>query len=325
MSISNSLAENVYYNFNIKKKPNETATYVAVSDTRNLPIIENPSDYEIAVARFTLPTNALPIFVWKGDTYFQVAFTYGSTIVKKYCIWTPTTSSGRDLYGKSIWIHQTFIDIINKALLDGFTELKTLEPLCPATEPPFLTYNTRSQIITWNMEQVYGDTTKVFLNSKLFLMMPSFRAFNDILDNEDFYQIISKDLGGGSNSTVINGKNYYSTKQEFITIFLWKDFKTIIFETDNIPIDSEYSMAQVNDYRRVLTDFEMVQGLLQEKQIVQYYPRAEMRWYDLVSSQQLRTMDIKIYWADSFGNTYKYYIDSDFIFTMKLYMRKKLN
>jgi len=323
MSIQNNLADNVYYNFLIKKSPSSVYQYVAEREIRNVPILENPNDYEVAVARFTLPTNAIPIFVWKGDTYFQVTFTFASTIVKKYCVWQPS-STGGGFNERSIWVHQAFIDIVNKALLDGFTELKTLEPTCPATEPPFLTYNSRTQLLTWNMEQVYGDTTKVFFNSKLYLLMPSFRVFNDYVGGEYIYQMISKDLGGGINSTVINGKNYYSTKQEFVTIGIWKDFKTIIFETDNIPIDSEYTMAQANDYRRVLTDFEMVQGALQEKQIVQYYPRAEMRWYNFVSSQQMRTMDIKIYWADKLGNAYKFYVDSDFVFTLKLYMRRKI-
>jgi len=321
VSLNNDNAQNVYYNFNVRKGVNDIYTYIATSDTRTHAIIDNPCDYEIAVARFSLPTNALPVFVWKGDTYFEIAYTFGATTIKKYLIFTPNTT-GNDLYGNTIWTYQHFIDIINNALRDGFTDLKTAEPLCPATEPAFLSYTATTQLLVWNVEQAYGTTTKVYFNQNLFFLVPSFQAFGTTLGGVKFWEVISKN--NGNNSTVIDGTNYYSTKQEYPTVFLWKDFKTMIFETDNIPVDSEYTMAQENDYRHVLTDFEASQGELQEKQIVQYYPRADFRWYDLISCKQLRTMDLKVYWADKTGKPYLFYLDVDDIFTMKLYLRKKI-
>lgn len=319
-SVINSDVNNIYYNFNVKKG-NEIYNYIAVNDTRSQAILEKASDYEIAVARFSLPTNAMPVFIWKGDEYFQIAYTFGSTTVTKYVVFVPSTT-GNDIYGNSIWTYQQFIDLINTALKNGFTDLKIAEPSCPATEPAFLSLNSKSKLLVWNTEQSYGTSTKVYFNRKLFFLMPSFQAFGTTLNNTLFWQMISKN--NGNNSNVINGINYYSTKQEYPTIFLWKDFKTMIFETDNIPIDSEYSMAQQNDFRRVLTDFEVTQGLYEEKQVIQYYPRAEMRWYDLISSQQLRKMDLKVYWADNIGKTYPLYLDANYVFTMKLYLRKKL-
>jgi len=322
ISLNNDLINNIYYNFNIRKKENEFDTYTAVNDTRTQAIINNPSDYEIAVARFSLPTYSLPVFIWKGNEYFQLVYTYGITKIFKYVKFSPSISNN-NIYGDCIWTYQQFIDLINKALKEAFTDLKTAEPLCPATEPAFLYYNAKTRLLVWNTEQAYGTTTKVYFNQELFFLMPSFSAFGTTINNILFWEMKSKD--NKNNHAIINGINYFSTKQEYPTVYLWKNFKTIIFQTDNIPVNSEYTMSQQNDFRRVLTDFEVVQGDLDEKQVIQYYPRAEMRWYDLMSSQQLRKMDIKVYWGDNTGKIYPLFLDTDnFIFTMKLYLRKKI-
>lgn len=313
----NNQADNIYYNFRITQGENPYYAYTATSNIRSTPILEKASDYEVAVARFTLPMNAVPVFVWKGNGFFKVAMTFGASEFVQPLEFIPN-SSGNDLYGDTIWTYQHFVDIINKGLSDCFNNLKLLEPTCPATEPPVVVFDSKSRLLSWKAQQIYGSTTKAYFNKELFFINTSFHAFEKNLGTEPFWEIISKD-------NVVNRSGaYYITKQEYSTLFRWNDFTGILFETDNIPVDSEYIMSQTNDFRKLLTDFEPLQDE-NNKISIQYFPQGEMRWYDLVSNKDLRTMDLKVYWTDNRGVIYPLYVDADLVFTMKLYFRKKIS
>jgi hypothetical protein len=315
--------DNVYFNIRIKgTDPNlgqGTRGNRAKFEVSTIePVLKDASKYELAVIRFSVPTEAVPIFIWKGNDVYNVRMTYGASEVYKNLIFVQNSTS--DLYGGSIWNYQEFVDIINNALSDAFTDLKALEPLMPPTEAPFMTYDPSTGLLSYNVEQVYANTTQVFLNEPLYLLVPSFQNFDVKLAPTVYYfQLLAKD--NKNNSIIYNGKNYYSTKQEWRTLFLWSDFQTILFETNLIPVNPEYLPSQNNATRQLLTDFEPLEDI-NNRSAIQFYPRGDLRWYSLTSNDELNNLDLNVLWEDQGGNLYPLYLPDNATLTMKLQFRK---
>lgn len=311
----------IYYNIEISKAvdPLQIGIFglIKFNENRTVPIVDKPSDYHLAVTRFNLPAQLIPIFIWPGDDKYFVKMTFGFSTVTKYLQFIPNTT-GNDFYGNTIWEYQEMIDILNKALSDAYTDLKALEPTMTPTEAPFMTYDADSKLLKWNIEQLYANTTKVYFSNQMFE-----RYFNSfqVFDLNTDYQMLCKD--NGNNSTVINGKNYFSTYQEYRTIDLWSDIKAILFETNRIPTSPEFLSGQKNITRQVLTDFVPTEGI-NDRSNIQYYPQGPLRYYDLNSNYPLRETDLSLRWEDRNGNTYPLYLQDNEKFTMKLLFRKKL-
>ena len=249
---------------------------------------------------------------------------YNNTVVKKYLEFIPNEESISSLYGNVIWSYQQFIDIINKCLFDVFTEIKATTA-SPVTEAPFMTYNATTKLITLNIEQLYSNTTQLWLNNYLYITMPSFQKYSannlNISMLGIWNRLFCKD--NLNNSSIINGKPYFSTKQEFVTMYRLNDFKSIVFETNSIPVSSEYIMTQKNISETILADFEISEGYYDNYQVVQFTPSGDIRWYDLESALELRTIKLKVFWTTRNGTIYPLFIDND-LFTLKIYIRKKI-
>ena len=85
--------DNIYYNVTIKK--NDTNGGKAIfSENRVEPIVDNPSDYELAVVRFSVPAVNIPIMYFdsepgKLDKDFKVSMTYDGVTETKDLVWIP--------------------------------------------------------------------------------------------------------------------------------------------------------------------------------------------------------------------------------------------
>jgi hypothetical protein len=59
--------ENIYYNIRLINNTNKISIPASYKKTLDDPLIRNPDEYELAVTRFSLPGNKIPIMVW--DTF----------------------------------------------------------------------------------------------------------------------------------------------------------------------------------------------------------------------------------------------------------------
>lgn len=133
-----------YYNislYNPTKFPKAASFY----ETRNEPIINNPSEYYMSVVRVDCPTVEIPLFIYPGDwkssgglqvptnttkstTSYQVTMSYGVTDSKqevKYISsqpnFAPSGSIDESYY--YIYSYQQWLDMINAAILNAFNGL----------------------------------------------------------------------------------------------------------------------------------------------------------------------------------------------------------
>lgn len=309
----------IYYNIKIQADDELDLKPLSFSETRVDAILDNPLDYEIAVERFKLPLINLPIFIWVPNK-FSVKMTYDGAEVTEILQFIPNTT-GTDIYGDSIWNYQELLDSLNNALGLAYTALKILKPAAPPTEAPFMTFNADTGLMSWNIEQLYSDTTKVFLNQPLYFLFVSFHNMEQDFLGERWYNLLARD--NFNNTATINGKAYYSTLQEYRTIALWGDLESVTFQTQSIPVSAENLPSQKDITRNVLTDFEP-QIEINNRQSLQYYPQGPLRWYDLKGTTPLRTIDLKVYWQNKNGKQYVMYINNENYFSMKILFRKKI-
>lgn len=131
----------------------------------------------------------------------------------------------------------------------------------------------------------------------------------------------------------LNGAYLFNT-QEFVTLQYWNSFKNIIFTTASIPIQAEYIPANNTTggqgsgsvaYKPILTDFEpLLPRAGDARTLLQYYPQGPYRLIDLLGTQPLQKLDIKIFWQDIYDNLHPLVIGPNELASVKLLFIKKL-
>jgi hypothetical protein len=101
---------------------------------------------------------------------------------------------------------------------------------------------------------------------------------------------------------------YYKFTQEYSTLQLWSSLRKILITTNSIPIISEYTPtgnSGISSTLPIITDFvPQIEIAGQSRSIAFYTPTSQYRLVDLKSSEQLNTIDLKIYWQDDQSNIY---------------------
>ena len=307
--------DNIYYNIVVDSIQGSNIIPLTFDENRVQPIVDNPSDYELAVERFRLPLTNMPIFLWKPNK-FSVKMTYGGSEVNEIVTFIP---NGNNIYGDAIWSYQEFATMVNNALDNAYAALKILQPLMPPTEAPFLSFDSSVDLFKWNIEQAYSTTTKVYFNQDLYFLFVSFQNIAVTFGGDRFYQLQCKN--NFNNSTTINGKAYFSSYQEFPTLSKWNDLQRILFETD-IPINNEILPTQQNVTQTILTDFLPIDSI-NNRQSLQYYPNGPLRYYDLISTVPMRRMNLRGYWVDKDDKKYPIYLSDTDSFDMKIIFKKR--
>ena len=344
--------DNIYYNIRIVKNKNDLFSPAVYNVSRTSPIIDLPSNYELAVVRFSIPASNIPILVWGNDPYdpitnssskvdkLSISLSFGGVDYTQVLEFIPN-SSGNDFYGNTIWNYQEFCDIINQAFSKAFYSnypLNTIRrfPAAPPTLPPYLSYDANTQLCSLICEDTYDtgqpwlgasgavpDTIKVYFNIALYQYFPSFKSFEQEEQEPLSHQILIRNTGNNTNASDPDiPANTIIMVQEYTTLALWNDFQTIVFETDHIPVEPEYQPATNDVTRRLLTDFEPLSSI-NDRQSFQYYGDGWKRYYDLKSHKELNQIDLKAFWEDKEGNIYPIYLGADEALTMKLLFRKK--
>lgn len=325
-----------YYNIRLYNELDSDKLLPAVfSETRTVPILDRPMDYELAVVRFTVPAQ-LPIFNFPDTKIvnkqevpidvLKVMLTFGALQYITSVVYTPAQYQCVGcIYGKGIYNYQYFIDLVNIALAASYTDLKTANPGAAPSKEPFLTYDATTQLFTLNAEQAYEtDPVKVYFSQQLYdNYFPSFESVADFTIGNPLFgwvELLIKD--NYNNSNTLFGNPYYSTLQEFTTLPLWNDFVSIVFESDTLPIQPELQPSQTNVVRRIITDFEP-DGSVNDRQAFQFFPQGALRFYDMTSNYPMRQVDLKVYVKTKDNRDYLLYLTPGQYLTVKIMFRRK--
>jgi hypothetical protein len=320
--------DNVYYNITLRnyEVKNREAFF---SETRVQNVLDNPSEYELSVVRFSVPGYNIPVMWYRPDYKIYMEF---DGYTAEYELKFPTNSDV-DLYGRpAIWNLQEVINMMNTSLKNCFDEIKLNRPLAPPTEAPFFIIDKDNNRIKMYAEQLYENnppppapqtTIRIAFSELVQKLIPTFIYYKKDLpigvDGDAYQFIISNQY---TNSTTFNGKPYYVITQEEESLYLWTELQSIQFETNSIPVNPEFLPTATNNIRRIITDFEPEKGN-PTRQVIQFFPQGPLRYYDLLSNYALRTIDMVVYWEDRDGITYPIQLTRGDVLTLKLQFRKK--
>lgn len=128
--------------------------------------------------------------------------------------------------------------------------------------------------------------------------------------------------------------------QEYSTLPLWSPVKNILFRTtllnvvpDIVATPIVFDSNNTNttgsrqncDIINIMVDYSLplVKGT-EYKPYIYYEPVGEFRLVDLYGNQPINSMDIAVFWKDSFGNLIPFLLDIGASATLKLLFRKKI-
>ncbi len=333
-----SKEDNIYYNILIKNKDTESRTRAVADFTENRvqPILMRPSDYEVAVVRFSVPMFELPLLFFRDGNppfapsqKYTLTLSFGGTDITKTLVFVQNEYP-ESMYGiDSIWNYNEMVSIINTAFKDAYTDLLLAEPTIPPTEAPFIAFFQDNETFSLYAEQLYDvdsvlPTVEIYFNFELFRLMSTLLTISHsggVGGNPDKkFQMIVKDQN--LNHSTQNGKPYYIMRQDSPTLYLWGELTSLIFETHAIPVNPELLPAQQNVIRTVLTDFEPVSDA-PSREVIQFFPQGPLRWYDLNSAYPLRSIDMRVRWTDRLGISRPVFVTGEDALTVKLQFRRK--
>jgi hypothetical protein len=231
-----------------------------------------------------------------------------------------------------IWNYGEFVEIINNALKKSFTDIKLAYPAAPPTEAPYIIYDSSSKLLTLIAQLSYEDerdtgipTFKVCFDELLYQFFPSWRIFQWKVEQPfpgdliEYNEILIKDLR--NNTTTISGNPYLNMIQEYQTLSLLNEYRSIVITT-TMPIVSEMLGTQTDNFRTILTDF-LIPPSIDDRETLQYSPKGELKYYDFNTTSELRNIDIQIFYMDQRSILYPIYIPFNKSLTLKLQFRRK--
>lgn len=259
-----------YYNI-ILFNPNTFNIAATFTETRDSNIVEDTGDYYLAIVRFQLSLQAVPIFIWPlnpngtaNNTFFQVCLSYNGVDYPSFVVFQPSSNGTNDQFNDFFYVfsYQSFLDMINLAYQVSFAALIAANPGL-VTTPPYITYNPVSQLFSMNAETRYlsnnATPIKIFMNFRLFLFFDNIKSFA----NEPMPQLNGKDYqliieNTGNNFINVSPQFYFNgavivpviaplspvvpgfqMQQEICSLGYWQSIRQIRFTTSKIPIRQE--------------------------------------------------------------------------------------
>ena len=336
-------SDNVYVDIIVRNISDERRINAEYSETRVEAIVDNPSDYYLSLVRWSLPAYNLPLNIMpiqsgsSTDSEYSVTLEFNGDIqpiniqyISRNAV-TPTTDQSSIYFW--MFTYQHMVDLINTALDSAFSALAA-PPI--GSTAPYLIFNPESNLFSLIAQTTFYDLTlatpiKIWFNSKLYELfngLPS-NFPNEILqlDGRDA-QILVNDYHNNLYNEPISAPVFpplfYEIKQNFKSISTWTAVKQIIFETQLIPINSEYTSVSNNSFKKILTDFEPIKSSDQDvRTLLQYFPQGQYRLVDLVGTNPQYNIDLIASWLDIYGNVHKVSIPYLHQMTAKLLFVKR--
>jgi hypothetical protein len=251
---------------------------------------------------------------------------------------TGTASIFEDSGEYNIYTFQQYLNQINLAFAQAFTEAKTNTNFTP-TQPPFLVFNPESKLFNLTCEGQYltlntdgSNQYQIVMNNALYqkFIFPS-RIFTSVLDITNdpmpFQSILLENYGYNASAGTgsISVPQFINMYQEQSTIYALNDLTRIIIGTSQIPVsgDGEGTLftntgATNNNSLNMITDFIPDTTTITNAEPIIYVPAGILRWYNLYAQQPFSKIDIVMYYETKDGLVKPLLLNAGEYFSTKL-------
>ena len=291
--------------------------------TRADPILDKCSDYKLAVVRWNIPSN-YPSFLMPEqpvlNSFYNVALTFGSSTITEPIIYVDLAIG--TFYPRGIYYITQYIDMLNIAYEKCHNQLKLAESGYSALIPPVVTYspNSINKISLWCPIEFIDTNTN---NAKISIQVSAQQlGLQGIPSTADFTIGPPSNVCNISFNVHLDLTNYYKTSlpypiQEFIILQSEYDplsslnrLNNILLETSSIPVNQELIGTENAVLRKVISDFFIGGDTVNVVGDSLYYNPAFLRWYNLNSNLELRTINIRPLVEYSDGQIFPIYIQA---------------
>jgi hypothetical protein len=272
-------------------------------------ILKDTSNYKLAIIRFILNTESLPVFIpqlqlsEKLKTVYSFTFEYNGQYYQQYMEYEPQILNSADSSEYYFVLsYQWFIYLINKCIISALDGLNKLIALPDEITFPKMEIDLLTKICSLNINNSnvgYNETNKIniYMNYQMYSLFVSLPSC-----------IVNKNMNGMDiqiNNLISADKTKLS--QEFSTTGLWNPISSIVFTTNMIPIVStntppiqiykngtSNSSASFN-FLNIITDFIGNDLNFTQNSFLQYDSQNN-RYIALKDNQELKNLDINVYW-----------------------------
>lgn len=318
-------SDQIYYNVIIRNEFEPAGKPLVFSENRTVPIVNNPSDYDLACVRLLVPSFNIPLLFFP-DNNFYVKLKYGAVEVQTDLVWIPNSSDNpfANVGKLPVYDFSEITRSLNTALETCKTSLDGVAPT-GTFDAPFVTYDAPSELFSLNAEQAgydqdlgSGSYIEIIFSAKVF---EYYTNLQDFFLNQDETRLAIYDTF--DNSTTFNAKPYFSMQQSQSSLELFADIQKIVVFSNSIPIVQELQPSQDDVTRRVLFDFNITG--IPDKGVINFFPSGPLRYYSLVSNYPLKQIDAEIRWEAKDGQTYPITINLDTTASIKILFQKKIS
>lgn len=300
------------------------------SSTRTIPYLKTCNQFELGIVRFSVPSTLIPIFFFP-DGVFKVSLVYSLIGVEEEVLYEYSSTSLSPYNNlQPIYYVSDFIKYINKALTIANALLQVAQPLY-TSPPPQIVYEASTRLLTLYAPATYdstlGNPAYVGFSTELYEYFRSFSAiYNDATALPVFQNKYVLDINPTlTNAVTIGAVNYIKVVSDTAIVDNWEALQQVVISTNSVPVLPEMratSGSSLPVQRSILTDFNFT-GLLEDNALLQYYTQGYVRFYNLMTANELNTFDCEILWADKAGNYYPIYLLPTETANLKIEFRKK--
>jgi hypothetical protein len=263
-----------------------------------------------------------------------------------------------------IYSYQTLVDMFNSALKSLYVKTG-FAALFPGYLAPYFQFDPVTDLFSLIVPSFFTDVTPpatfapvIFINSASATFLFSFDLLQNITNpkasnvnpfGNDYYFIQESSvttqyyppgvaIPAPTTPPILPATSlYYKFTQEFSIVEYWSSLRKILIVTNSIPVKNEYVPASgnngisdssgVNVSYPILTDFvpNISSTAGDSRSIAYYVPSSQYRLVDMISTNPLQKIDIRLFWEDRDGNLYPLLISLYQQASMKIaFLRKSL-
>jgi len=330
-----SKSDNIYYTtsiinrlvFNPPDPVRSIPKRAELQFTRNTTILNNPSNYRCCITRLSIPSSAIPLFLFpKDEAHYTVTLSFDpgltpADIIQETVNINYIQSNIGDPYEQyqPVYYVQEMLNFINLAYLTAYNNIVAAVTLAgytyePITAPKIL-FDQETKLLKLISSDFYENFTKygIFTNKPLFDDFLSGFYSKEVLfgtNNFNGIQFIIQDFGNNTQEIPLGSGDFFIIMtEEFSSIPLFNKTDRIIVSSNMIPVSPQFIATQQDIQLNVLLDY-IVPDINIDKRRLEYEPSI-YKWYDLRQSQPLNKFDLKYYVLYEDGNIVELWINGN--------------
>lgn len=241
--------------------------------------------------------------------------------------------------------YEWLIKLVNQCFDNAFVELVKLFGGVAAVDPPFLRWDSNRNCADLFVRLSHyapnsSPGIKIFINEPLAALFNSF-PFIKYLNNspEMRFQLLCDPFGGSDVVELYSNPNpFIKVTQNYSTLAQASPISSILFTTSTMPIAPNQLSAPIildgsqvinlaantsDIYQNIITDFIADESQYRAGGALLYVPSGNYRYISLIGSQEIKQIDINVYYRDKLGNLNIFLLPAGASASMKLMFIKK--